>query len=71
MDLYKIKKRFIRDFVRCCYEKCIEENMNCWAEVALEEFAGRHRLGRCTISNAKWSEIDNLEDLEEAKRIWS
>lgn len=69
MDIYKIDHVYFEAFLNACFECCVDD-MNCWAEVALERFSDRNTLRPSFIKDAVWSEIDTEEDLRKAERIW-
>ncbi len=71
IDVYKFSKNGARKF----FEKCtqyIEEKkeMKLWSEVALNDILSEVVFKACPL-NGRWLEIDNHEDLENARKLFS
>lgn len=71
IDVYKFSAEGGRAFFNQCI-KYIEnkKELNLWSEVALNDILSEIRFEACPL-DGRWIEIDNHDDLEAAKKIFS
>ena len=70
IDVYKFSAKGARAFFEKCSEFInIKQEYNLWSEVAINDILQEIEFRACPL-NGRWFEIDNLEDLEEAEKLF-
>ena len=71
IDVYKFSREASKAFFNKCSEYIIEKKeRNKWTEVALNDILSEMQFSACPL-DGRWIEIDNLNDLEYARSIFS
>ena len=70
IDVYKFSAAGGNAFFAKCEEYILKNNeRNMWTEVAINDIFADVNFGVCPL-DGRWIEIDNLDDLDEAKRLF-
>lgn len=71
IDVYKFSEEGSKAFFDKCNEYIIEkQELNKWSEVALNDILSEIYFSSCPL-NGRWIEIDNINDLEYARGLFS
>lgn len=70
IDVYKLSSSATKKFFNIISDFIFQKKeLNLWTEVAIQELLKQEKFNSKDI-NFKWVEIDNLEDLEQAKKLF-
>lgn len=71
IDVYKISETLGKAFFDKCEEYIeVKKDQNLWSEVALNDILTNFEVQPCPLKG-RWIEIDTIEDLKEAERLFS
>lgn len=70
IDLYNIHAKDLKVLKGIIQDYIEGQELNLWSEVALNDLCDKKEIGFQDIGGKKWYEIDNLQDLEKANKLF-
>jgi L-glutamine-phosphate cytidylyltransferase len=70
IDLYNINLKDLRVLKDIIHSYIEDQELNLWSEVALNDLCDKKEIGFLDIGGKRWYEIDNLQDLEKANKLF-
>lgn len=70
IDLYNINVKDLKVLNEIIQAYIEDQELNLWSEVALNDLCNKRQIGFQDIEGKRWYEIDNLQDLEKASKLF-